>query len=188
MKFKLFSTAFEVSFLTVAIMSAVIILDSSFKVTACIFSAVIHECGHIAAMRFFSITPSRIKLRLFDIVIDAKTDKNFISDFVITLCGPLANLVFAVVFYFFSDTLFIANLTIGIFNLLPVETFDGGHALSLLLSRKLSLSTTKNLIKILTLIILVPIFLSGILVLFYSKYNYSLLLISLYLVAILFLK
>jgi len=188
MRAKLFNIYFETSFLSVAVMSAVLILDTSNRVVLCFISALIHECGHLFAMYCFSIKPDSIKLRLFDIVINADTNKAFIPELIITLSGPMFNFVAAFVFFFFSKTLFVINLVIGVFNLLPIDTFDGGHALSLLLSLKFSFKTVRATIKTLTFVFLVPIFIVGVLLLFYSKYNYSLLLISLYMVAVLFLK
>ncbi len=188
MKAKLFGVTFEASFLTVALMSAVLILDVSGKVFMCFLCAIIHECGHLFAMSLFLIKPKSVTLRLFDIVIDADIDKSFLADLVITLSGPILNFLTAIPFYFISYPMFVISVFIGAFNLLPLETFDGGHALKLMLSKKLNAVAVRRVLKILTFILLLPLFFVGILVLFYSKYNYSLLLISLYLLAILFIK
>ncbi len=188
MKLTLKNVTINASFLSVAVMSSVLILDTSGKIFMCFFSAFLHEMGHLLAMIGFSVKPKSITLRLFDIVIVADSDRAIISDIVITLSGPLMNFMSALAFYCYSHELFIINLFVGCFNLLPIETFDGGYVLKLMLSRKLSLSATRLILKTLTFIILVPMFFLGILVLFYSKYNYTLLMISLYLLAILFLK
>lgn len=188
MKFKVSSTTFEASFIAVALMSMVLVIDVTGNVAMCFLCAILHECGHIIAMRCFGIVPKSVKLRLFDVVINADSNKAFVPDLVITLCGPFANIVLAFLFYFVCKPLAFVNLYIALFNLLPIETFDGGRALSLILSRKFSPKTVRTVLKALTFVLLVPIFLLGIFVLLYSKYNYSLLLISLYLLAILFLK
>lgn len=188
MKTEISGITVEASFLTVAFMSIVLILDTSNKVLFCFLCALIHESGHLLSMLMFSIKPNSIKLRAFDIVIDADCDRDFLSDLIITLSGPLFNFLSAFVFYFTNETLCIVSLMLGVFNLLPLESFDGGHALSLLLYRKFSLRTVQLIIKVLTFVFLLPMFLLGVLVLFYSKYNYSLLLIAIYLLAVLFLK
>lgn len=188
MRFSIRGVSFELSFLAVAAMSATLVLDTSGRICACFIAAIIHECGHLLAMRCFCIKPQSIKLRIFDIAIEAHGQRPFSKDLIITIAGPLANFVFAFVFYFFSDMLFVSNLVIGLFNLLPVDTFDGGHALSLLLCKKLSAESSRRILKALTFLLLVPTFILGILVLLRSKYNYSLLLISLYLLVVLFLK
>ena len=188
MRFRLFSVDFYFPFLVVALMSTVMILDTTFKVCACLVSAIIHETGHLIAMCLFSIKPKSITLKAFDIVIDADISNSFWSDLTVTLSGPLFNLLFSLAFFPVSKLLSLANICIGIFNLLPIQTFDGGHALTLLLCSRFSAHTSEKIIKVITFLFLVPFFFVGIMVLFYSKYNNSLLLISLYLVAILFTK
>lgn len=188
MKCDIKNVTISASFFTVALMSFVFVLDTSGRAFMCFLSAVLHETGHLVAMLCFSIKPKSITLRLFDIVIDADCNRGFVPDFVITLSGPIVNFSVAFLSYFLSRDIFMVNLFIGCFNLLPIDTFDGGHLLYLILSRKFELSTVNLILKILTFIFLVPLFVIGLLVLFCSKYNYSLLMISLYLLAILFLK
>ncbi len=188
MRCKIFGIRFCASFVTVAVLSVAFILDTSYKIGACFLCALIHECGHLFAMRLFHIKPKSITLRFFEFVIDANTHTYDFSDMVITLFGPIFNLVFSLIFYPFSQTLSVTNLLIGLFNLLPFDTFDGGHALIILLTKKFSFEISCRIIKVVTFILLVPLFFVGIMVLFYSRYNYSLLLISLYLLTILFVK
>lgn len=188
MRIKIFSTTLEISFLTVAVTTVVLMLDTSYRFLCCILCAFLHEFGHLVAMIILKVEVSNINIRLFDIVIESKTDRTFKSDLVITLMGPMFNFLFAIVFYFVDVSLCYTNLAFAIFNLLPVDTFDGGYILYLLLYQKCSYETVRIISKLLTFIFLLPIFMFGVMVLFYSRYNYSLLLISLYLVAILFLK
>ena len=188
MKFKLFSVEINLPFLVIALMSVVLVLDTSLKFSACLLSAVIHESGHLFAMYLFSIKPKSITVKLFDFVIDADIKSVFLSQFTITIMGPLFNLLFSLLLLPVSKLLSIANLCIGVFNLLPILSFDGGHALRLLLCTKFSSTVSENVVKAITFVLLVPLLFFGVMVLFYSKYNYSLLLISLYLIAILFTK
>ena len=98
MSFELFGVKFKVGFLVVAVMSCVLVCDTSFKVCACMISAFIHEMGHLTAMTLFRIKPESITLNFFDINISADTDKNFFSDMIITLSGPVINFIFAFIF------------------------------------------------------------------------------------------
>ena len=66
MKIKTGSLIWEISFPLAAVMTAVILYDSSLSVTVCFLSVIIHESGHLAVMRLFGIRPERIRLRLFD--------------------------------------------------------------------------------------------------------------------------
>ena len=70
----------------------------------------------------------------------------------------------------------------GVFNALPVSNLDGGQALYLLLTLKFSDTTANKVIDILTIILIFPTAILGFILLFNSKYNFSLLLISIYLI------
>ena len=188
MRFRLLDIEFSAHFLVVALMSLCLVTDTTFTVCACFLSAVTHECGHLFAMALCRVKLRKISLRAFDIVIKADTDKSFSADLLITLCGPLFNLIFAILFINISQKICYSNLVIGMFNILPVKTFDGGHALYIVLCSFLSEKSAEIVLNIITFLFLVPFFIFGILLLFECKYNYSLLLICLYLTAILFMK
>lgn len=188
MKFKIFGIEFEFQYVAVLILTVALLFDKSHKVSFCLLGAVIHELGHIVAMLCFSIKPRAIRFRIFDVAIEENTEKTSHADFFITLAGPIFNLIFAGLFCYINKDFCLCNIALCVFNLLPVDTFDGGHALFLLLTKRLSINTTYLILKIFTLVILIPLFVFGIIVLCYSKYNYSLLIISLYLLAILFIK
>ena len=188
MRFKLFGIEIELQFFAVLALTTALLLDKSSKVALYLLCAFVHECGHLFMMLCFHKKPKSVKLRIFDIAIEENCEKSFLSDLLITLAGPLSNLIFAFIFYFISTPLYVCNVTLCVFNLLPIDTFDGGHALYLFLTKKFSHRTSCVILKAFTLIILIPLFVFGIIVLCYSKYNYSMLAISLYLLAILFIK
>lgn len=188
MKFEICGIKFSAHFLVVSLMALCIISDTSLAVCVCFLSAVFHECGHLLAMLLCRIKPRSITLRAFDIVIDAQINKSFWADVFITLSGPFLNFIFALIFMDISKRIFYSNLVIGIFNLLPVKSFDGGHALYVFLARFMSEKCADIILKVITFIFLLVFFVFSILLLFECKYNYSLLLISLYLTAILFIK
>ncbi|MGN1132156.1 MAG: site-2 protease family protein [Ruminococcus sp.] len=75
----------------------------------------------------------------------------------------------------------LANLFIGIFNVLPVSTLDGGQAINILLSRYFSQRVTDIVINIITIVFSIPIFTMGIIILLSTGYNFSFLLLGVYL-------
>lgn len=111
-----------------------------------LFSALVHECGHLLALHFFKVRVKALVLGLFGgtIVLDKKLI-SYKGDFIVAISGSLANLTFSIILflllrYRFSTPLFfffLSNVTYALFNLLPVSNLDGGMALrSLLLIKK----------------------------------------------------
>ena len=105
-----------------------------------------------------------------------------------TLGGVMMNLLCAAVSVPFSRRFLYANLALAIFNLLPVMSLDGGRLLWMLLSRRFLPKTCTVTLKLTTFVLLIPLMTAGIVMLFRSGYNYSLLAISLYLLAVLIFK
>jgi hypothetical protein len=97
MRFRAGSINFEVSFPLVAVMTAVVVFDTTMSVLICFISAVMHEAGHLAAMRYFHSSPKTIKLTLFDIAITDthKAVRNRKQDIIITLAGVTVNFISA---------------------------------------------------------------------------------------------
>ena len=198
MTFRFGKLYFEVSFPLVAVMTVVIIFDTTMSVIICFIAAIIHELGHLAALKHYSSFPERIKLTLFDIAITDKKkySRNTKQELVIVLAGVTINFISAAVFYIlfyifhteFFENMFISNLALGCFNILPVDTLDGGQALYLILSLRFSLYCSTKILNIVSFIILIPVACIGFLILLQSKYNFTLLLTALYLITIILLK
>ena len=92
----------------------------------------LHEFVHYIVARFLGfsgfdveILPIGAVLKVKDL--DEATPK---EDFIISISGPLFNLIMALIFYFTSyKLLFISNLAIGLLNFLPAIPLDGGRML-----------------------------------------------------------
>ena len=156
----------------------------------CALAVIIHELGHLAAMRACGVRADGMRITAFNIIINER-DRHGVSsvrDFIITLAGPLANLTAYGVLLPFSSVFALVNLFIGLFNLLPVSGLDGGQLVYLALVRRLSPRGSAIAVDSLTFIISLPLFAVGILVLFESKYNFSLLFLSIYLILNVFFK
>ncbi len=100
-------------------------------------AALLHEMGHLLALRVFGVGVEGIYFTAFGMEIRA--DTRFLpyqKDIICTLAGPLVNLLSAVVLARLAGDYLLAgaNLLEGVFNLLPLTGLDGARALHLLLS------------------------------------------------------
>ncbi len=191
MKFNFYNIKISVSFLLVCLSALCIILGIFDGFLYCFFAVIIHEPGHLVPMCFLGYIPDKIKISLFEILITDKY-KRIRSDkenLIIIFFGPLANFICFIVFYLlylvsikgFSLFAF-ANLSVGLFNIMPVMSLDGGQIIYILLCKRFSYERSERIVNVLTFIIIFPLAALGFLVLFNSKYNFSLLLVCVYLV------
>lgn len=188
MKLRIADKQIEIGYEVVAAMTAVLLLDKENRVICCFLAALLHELGHILMMRLCAVQVRGLRLRLFDVLIEADEPTDFRSDVFITLGGVAVNFLFALLFCPLSLKLGLPHLVLGVFNLLPIMSLDGGHLFSICLRRQFSPRVSEAVLRVTTFIFLLPLMTAGLYILFQSGYNYSLLFISLYLTAILFLK
>ena len=107
-------------------------------------SALLHEIGHLIALRYFGYRARRVDLLPMGALIvcpEGIADK---SECVIAISGPLVSVICALfsLLWFALDSsaysLFAAliNAVLGLFNLMPIKKLDGGKALCCYLSYK----------------------------------------------------
>lgn len=198
MKIRLGKLYIIVSIPLCCVMTAIILFDTSQTVILGCIAAVIHEMGHLIFMKRFDSFPQKIKINLFDIAIidNNKYNRPFYQELLITLGGVMMNLIFGSICfalyltfgYNFLLILTGANALLFIYNLLPVDTLDGGQALYLILSSRISEKVTDRIMFVASLVVLFPCTLLGFLLLLKSKYNFTLLMTSLYLIAVILMK
>lgn len=198
LQFNFLGCAFSISFPFFAIITLLLLVDNNGTILWGISAALVHELGHIFAMVIKKCPPKKISLRAFDINIVDRTRgaRSYNDDLLILMAGPLSNLVFVLVLYFVyrfgnCDWLIVPifeNIFIAIFNILPIESLDGGQIFFNLLCRKLKVKTATNFTVLMSFLVLLPIAVLGFYILLVSKYNFFLLLLSCYLMGILLLK
>lgn len=190
MRLKINNFGIYFSYPAVALITLIVLSNRYTDYLFCVFAVIIHELGHLIMMFALGLKPGSINVKLFNIEINKKSryDIPFFKDFLITVFGPLFNLIFYFILYNFNRGFAYVNLFIGLFNLLPAAPLDGGQLVFLLLSRFFSRDLSARIIDIITIIICIPVFIFGFLVLFYSKYNFSLLILGVYLILTLFYR
>ena len=190
-------TECEISYPLAAVMTAVLLVDRSMNVWCCFLAAVLHEGGHLWVLYRCHTPPRQIRLSLFDIaIVDRQQYRHSFSQaLTIAAAGITVNFVSALLCWGFWRltgwswlmTLMTAHLTLGVFNALPVSALDGGQIVLLLLSRFWPPDTAERMLTVCSVLVLLPTACLGFLLLLNTRYNFTLLLAALYLIALLFL-
>ncbi len=183
MSLRLNSFVISVSYPAVALIALIIISNRYTGYLLCLSAVIIHESGHLLFMFLFGLRPNTLDVRLFNITIllDKRYRISALRDCIIIIAGPVLNITMFLAFYAVYRDFAYVNLYIGLFNFLPASNLDGGQLMFLCLSSKFTYNKSVFISDITTLIISFVIFFFGILILFDSYFNFSLLFIGLYL-------
>lgn len=127
----------RVSVLAVPICIIMLWLEGGAPFFIMLFSAIVHELGHIIAVRYFGYRVRRIDVLPMGAVISVPEGMPDRCELFISLSGPLFSLLCSLIgmtafcFQKTPSTLFfvLINAVLGVFNLLPIEKLDGGKAL-----------------------------------------------------------
>lgn len=122
--------------LTLAAYSAIFSLQFAIALIACL---VVHEYGHVRAMKYFGIKTKGFYLIPFFggmALTDEKINTRW-QDVVISIMGPTFGLILSLILwgvYLVTDNVFVANLAnfnafLNVINLIPILPLDGGHVL-----------------------------------------------------------
>ena len=170
------------------LLAILLCFDFREEIRLALLFSILHELGHLTAIIVTGQRPKQIAFGLFGMTIVKRSDMscNYSAEIFTALAGPLVNVLFSSIFYcvFKSSgkpvfmTAFAVNFLIAAFNLMPVFSLDGGRALECTLKMRFEAS----------FIFIVIIDFIGAFVLIKSGYNFTLLLIALYLTATLFIK
>ena len=172
-------------------------LDDQGVVLWAILAAVLHELGHYAAIQAFGGRIALIRLTCTgaEMVLAARRPLSKAGQLCAALAGPAVNLILAALSaraaVVWGETAYLfagLNLALAIFNLLPVESLDGGQILYAVLCKRKSLEQAQKWVQIISFLVLLPIACLGFFILLRSKYNFSLLLASCYLMGQLLLR
>lgn len=113
----------------------------------------LHEYSHYFVAKKRGYELNNIFLGLNGLSIDLKTHIQAEDEFLIAIAGPIMNIVLCLLCssfwwitpesYFFTHEFFNANLTLALFNLLPIYPLDGNRILNSILLEKLNIKKAK---------------------------------------------
>ena len=176
MTFRFAKLVVNIDFWFTAIITLMLVLVPESDAAVCFAMCLLHEAGHILAMTACGKKTEKIQLGYFGIKI--VTEKRFlppVKEALIAFSGPFVNLLLFFVSYILDRNDYaVINLGLSLFNLLPVTMLDGGHIIAAFfpnskLHRKLSLLCAAILLFF------------GAAVCFYTRENFTIMIVALYL-------
>lgn len=151
MNFKIKNINIIVSYYFLILISLIISTDKSNISMYFLYAIVIHECGHLLFIYFFNIKISAIHFKVYGINISIAKPEciSYCNELLILLSGSFANFIISILLYFINSTeyfiLITTNLIIGVFNLLPIESLDGGKIINIILFSCLPFNVAYNI-------------------------------------------
>jgi len=144
---------------------------------------VLHELTHALVAKKLGYKIGKIKLQATGATLEAESDEFSFSDEIwISISGPLFNFCFSMMIlalwwvkpelYNYTQDLFVINLSICFFNLVPIFPLDGGRIVLAFLSKKMQRKNAVKFSKVITLVFSLLLFIIFIFSLF-SQPNFG---------------
>ena len=197
-EFVCFDYKIKLDFYFLSLVAFMMVTDDSFTIVYGLIFAFMHELGHILSMKILGYKIENINFGVLNIDIineKRKFSENKFKEFLILFRGCAINFLFAGLFEFLYvcskisifNVMFIQNISIGIFNLLPINSLDGAKILEIFIKDKLSYSVSVKIFDLISMLFLIPVIFLGVFVIIKSQHNFSLFIVGVYLLS-LFLK
>ncbi|MBO5725571.1 MAG: site-2 protease family protein [Clostridia bacterium] len=195
MKFKILGTKIYVSFLFLAPLCLMLLLDKSGFFLPMVIAVILHETAHLTAMWMLHCNPKEISLIPASVRIVRSVTVRVRNEIIISLSGPLINILFFSVFFAVFKTtgnmdilnFSLINLLFAVFNLLPVKQLDGGLILYKLLSYFKGENKAQIVLNFISAVTGVLLLVLGIW-LFLKNKNFSVIVMSLYILLSILVK
>lgn len=171
----------------------IILLDLSPFVFLILASAIIHECGHLIAMLICGVKMERITVYPFGLDIRTLSQaKSYTQEMFIKSAGVLVNITAILLCIPFTENVYISfftvsNIMLAGLNLMPITSLDGGGVLECLLLMHLDPMNVTKIMKAVSFVFIVILWIFAMYFLFYTNYNFSLFVMCVYLFVSIFL-
>lgn len=198
MRFSVRGVSVKIDFLFAACVTFLMSFNINDEIRYAILFSLLHEVGHLLAIALCGEKPDTVRFGIFGMTIIRKNDitQDYKKEFITAVSGPMMNFfllfVLVLLYAFYRKDIFLKmaaiNLIIGLFNIMPVFSLDGGRALESLLLERLPSDKSEKIITAVSVAFLVPMTFFGFYILIKSGYNFTFLAISIYLSVMLFIK
>ncbi len=192
MEFKIKNTSVKLSFSFVALVLLFIIGEKGSLYFVTFFNSFLHELIHIFFIIIFKGEIKEFKISIFGGEIK-RNDINAsnIHNAITYISAPLFNILLGSIFLLITkqeSDFVVSNLTLGVFNILPFYSFDGGCFLKSLLLCFYTENKTEKVITAISILVAIVITSASIFVIIYSKEGTFLIIFSLYMIFALIFK
>lgn len=171
------------------------IFDKPAFILIIFLSAALHELAHIFTVLLCRAQIKKIRILAFGAQIELinQNTLSYKKEILVALAGPFINLVFAVLIIFYQynfgtneycQLFALCNALLFLINILPIIPLDGGRALYAFLLNSTNIVSASFISDFISILFTVPLFLLGFYILVITGYNFSLILISVYLLVI----
>ena len=154
-----------------------------------VIASVLHEAGHLLGFVLFGVQPKSVTLSLQGMIIEVGEEYrvSYKAECFVAALGPLTNGILFFAFYGVLPVFATVNLCIGIFNLLPVKSLDGGRILNFLLMLFLKENAVRIICFVISLLIVIPLVAAGGILGYFFR-NISLMVTCVYLISLLIMS
>lgn len=187
MRFKIKNTDVKISFSFFAVVLLATVSDAFAVPLMSFIASLIHELTHVFFIVIFKAKITSFSLSVFggNIKRRAFCEIGNLKEAVISYSAPLVNILIGVCFMFLSEKTFtfgVVNMFLGLFNLMPFYSFDGGRGLYYLLTPALTEKTAETVINVLSVAVTVVFSFVSVFVFFNYNDNYILLFMAVYMI------
>lgn len=188
LKFKIGKLDIQIDFMFVAIVSIFLVVDKSGISVIALLACFIHELGHIIMFLLVGYVPQKLSFELTGIRLTKPVQElSRGKELLVQFAGSFTNLA---IFFILINTIdkismlsifAVTHLVLGLFNLLPIKSFDGGKILEIILSYFINQSTTQKICNISDFLCIFFLLTVCIFMIFTTKNSFTLLILTVYL-------
>lgn len=146
----------KISIFTPIVIAAILYSDFSFFTLEVFFAAIIHEAGHLTAMKLFGVNIHSVTVLPYGVVISSDSYLlPYKKEAVTALAGIVFNIITGItaliIRHFTGDiyTLFFAvcSFFLAFVNLIPIQTLDGARALEAVIAQYCDLEKKEKIME-----------------------------------------